>query len=74
MIGLRTAQLLDEIDHALVGHPRSAWTSTLENLYQKALEHMGIIDEINASGKPCSKDECVYEAALAYVREGLCST
>jgi hypothetical protein len=35
---------------------------------------MGIIDEINASGKPCSKDECVYEAALAYVREGLCST
>jgi hypothetical protein len=74
VIGLVTAQLLDEIDHALVGHPRSAWTPVLEDLYQKALEHMGIIDEINACGETCSKDECVYEAALNYVREGLCST
>jgi hypothetical protein len=75
MIGLRTAQLLDEIDHAMLGHPRSEWSPELEDLYQKALDHLGIVDGINSCGAICAGDECVYEAALNYVKEGLtCSS
>jgi hypothetical protein len=70
-IGIRTAQLLDEVDHALVGHPRSEWSAELEDLYQKALEQMGIMDEIDSTGAECSKGECVYEAPLNRVKEGL---
>ncbi|MCK9568437.1 hypothetical protein M0R72_05815 [Candidatus Pacearchaeota archaeon] len=73
-MGLRTAQLIDEVNHALVDHPRTQWSPELEALYVKALEQMHIVDEIDARGEPCSKDECVYEAPLKLVREGLCSS
>ena len=70
-IGLRTAQLTDEVDHALVDHPRSSWSPELEALYSKALEQLGINDCVDANGKDCDKDMCVYEAPLMLVREGL---
>lgn len=70
-IGIRTAQLVDEVDHAMIGKPRSEWSAELEALYASALEHMHINDCINARGEECSKDECVYEAPLKLVREGL---